>query len=68
MILHYKRQNKSLVDLLNEIEAFEDKMANFIERYPTYSYDLSLNKDQKSDIWISELKIVKDEHTTIKDT
>lgn len=68
MILNYKRQNKSLIELLNEIEAFEDKMANFIERYPAYSYNLSLDKNQESDIWVSELKIVKDEHTTIKNT
>lgn len=46
-------------DLLNNLDDFKDKMDSFITKYPNYKYDINVYKED--DIWIGEVKVIKDE-------
>lgn len=66
MILNYKIKRKSLVEALDEIQAFEEKMEVLIEKYPNYSYNLEIEKETTTDPkWVVDLKIIRDEQRKI---
>ena len=67
MILQYRVRRKSLVKVLDEVQAFEDKMTVFMEKYPNYTYDLILEKETTTNPkWIVDLKITRHEREAYK--
>ena len=69
MTLNYTVRRKSLMQALDEIQAFETKMDVFIEKYPHYSYNLEIEKETTADPhWVVDLKISRDERETNKGT
>jgi hypothetical protein len=59
----YSIERHSIIDLLKDIDDFETKMEKFIDKYPLYKYSVNINNDGIA--WIGEVKITKDEKTTI---
>ena len=69
MLLEYKVEKAELLDALNDIEEFEEKMVTFMEKYPSYRYNLKIDKATSTNPnWVVNLTIEKDERTDIKDT
>lgn len=69
MILNYKTKRKSLVQALNEIQAFQEKMEAFMEKYPRYSYNLDIEKETTTNPhWVVDLNITCNEQETNQDT
>ena len=59
----YSVERASVIDLLQDLDEFETKIVKFISKYPRYDYSVSINNDGNT--WIGEVKITKDEKTTI---
>ena len=59
----YSVERASVIDLLQDLDEFETKIIKFISKYPRYDYSVSINNDGNT--WIGEVKITKDEKTTI---
>lgn len=61
----YVAQTDTIVDALNLIEAFEDKMNMFRTKYPKYNYTISLRCSQgcdpNEDTWNIEYNISNEE-------
>jgi len=59
MTLNYRVIKKDIVEALDDIQAFEEKMVSLLLKYPTYKYNLDLYEEEGK--WIVDLKIDKDE-------
>lgn len=51
----YISEKYSIVDALDEIDAFTIKMKKFIDKHPEYSYIISIEKKDRS--WVVKLKV-----------
>lgn len=61
MILKYRVERNNLTDALTEIQEFESRMEVFMEKYPSYTYDIQLERVEDSSTWQVDLKIEKHE-------
>ncbi len=59
----YQIKRNSIVELLNQIDEFKDKIDSFIEDHDDYNYDLEINKlvENNETKWIAKLVVIKDE-------
>lgn len=62
----FRMTKSSIVDVLNEIERFENKMSIINEKYAKYDYDINIDRDEQSNKWIVELKVKRDEPEDIE--
>jgi hypothetical protein len=68
MTLNYRIEKDNLLDALNDIEAFEEKMEEFMVKHPAYNYVLDVQEPTSEEVkWVVELKIDKDEQTNTKE-
>jgi len=52
----YTIVKNSLKEALDYIDMFESKMSIFIEKYPKYTYNLNINKND-GDEWVLNIRI-----------
>lgn len=61
----YKTQRSDIVEALNEIERFKDKMDRFMEDHPNYDYEINIIKKidlQKNRLWELNLTVIHNEY------
>jgi hypothetical protein len=56
----------TLIEALNHLEDFSEKMDSFVEKRPEYSYDSTI--EEKGTSWEIIVKVNKDEQTNITTT
>ena len=61
MRITYKIERDNLLDLLNHIDEFKDKMDKFIEDHGTYKYDIEFEDNTCNGKKIAKLIVDKDE-------
>lgn len=60
----YISEKETIIEALNDIDSFKDKMGIFIEKYPYYSYTVDIkpcSKERNKNKWIVELIVKVDE-------
>lgn len=57
---HYIISDESLIDLLDALDGFQDKMDKLVEEYPMYKYTMQVKKDDYHG-WKATIKVDKDE-------
>ncbi len=63
----YVIEKYNIVDALNDIEAFVNRMEKFKDKHPNYRYNIDIGRDTKDNPkWSIELKINKDEPENIE--
>jgi len=61
MFKHYKVIKENVIDLLDDLDYFEEKMEVFNKKYNGYSYEIKINKEGNT--WEGDVKITKNEKT-----
>jgi len=56
----YVIEKESIVEVLEDIQSFENMMSTFLENHPQYSYNIDIKESTESK-WTVELNIKKDE-------
>lgn len=51
----YISEKYNIVDALNEIDKFNLKMKDFVDKHPEYNHSVSISKQNKS--WIVKLNV-----------
>jgi len=62
----YVSEKETIIEALDDIQSFINKMSIFMEAYPNYEYEIKIKKPQKTRTnvkWIIELNVLKHEHT-----
>ena len=59
MVKTYTSKKKKIIDALNEVDKFIEKMDLFMKEHPNYSYDLNIQKQRNN--WEIRLTVTKDE-------
>lgn len=56
----------SIIEALDHLEEFKEKMDKFVKARPNYKYSVSIN--EVGSVWEIKAKVNKDEHEDIKAT
>lgn len=64
MVTKYKAQRYDVIEALDEVDRFMTKMDNFIQKHPTYKYEIRIVKTvdmQQNHLWTIYLTIEENE-------
>lgn len=62
MIDTYTIEKDNIIEALEDIDKFKQKMDKFKGKHPNYDYEIDIKEDEKQlNNWIVELKVSKDE-------
>ena len=62
MIDTYTIEKDNIIEALEDIDKFRQKMDKFKDKHPNYDYEIDIKEDEKQlNKWIVELKVSKDE-------
>ena len=62
----YKIEKDNIVEALDDIDRFVQKMEKFKTKHPSYSYNIDIKEDEeKLHNWIIELNVNKDENVKV---
>lgn len=63
---HYIISNNKIVELLDVLDSFSDKMNDLIKEYPKYSYTMEVSKDDYNG-WKAIIKVKTENDTNERD-
>lgn len=61
----YIMYSNDIVDVMNQIESFQESMITFLEKFPHYSYDIDIKEleEDKDAKWRVDIKVTTDEES-----
>lgn len=64
MTKEFISEKETIIEALDDIQGFLNKMEMFMEKYPSYEYDIKIDRisnTRSNKNWVVQLKVIKDE-------